>query len=115
MHGLVVAHRSGLEARAARRGSDLLAGGRSTGEGRQALLVVLVGLVGETADEGEAADLDGAAGQGAAGLRAEDERAKAAERRGGAALVVGDEFAELSHQLLRCLAGRLLDGLAGLL
>ena len=55
--------------------------GLPTCQRRLALLVVLPGLVGEAADQGEAAELGGVDGKSAPGLAAEEQRGEAAERR----------------------------------
>ena len=110
---LIVGGGVGLEARAAGRGEQgLRRSGLGTRQRRLSLLVVLVRLVGKAADQRQAAELDGAASQRAAGAGAEDQRAEPAERCAGAQLVVGDQLLDLRHQLLRRAAGHLARGLA---
>ena len=97
-------------------GGRLESGARGCGEQRLlrrlparehglALLVVLVGLVGEAADQRQPAELDGTGRERPAGSRAEQDGSEAAQRCAGAELVVGDQVADLLHQLLRRLAG----------
>jgi hypothetical protein len=81
---------------------------RAAPSGGQALLVVLVGLVGKAADQGQAAELDGAARERPARAGAEDQSAQPAERRAGAELIARDQFLEPRDQLI----GRLSRGLA---
>src|SRR5262249_19256511 len=85
----------------------------SAADDRLALLVVLVGLVGEPADHGEAADLDGARRQRASRARAQHQRAEPAQRRAGGELVPGGQLPQPRNQLLGGLAGRLFNRGAG--
>ena len=108
-----------LEAGAGRRRQYFLLG---CVEQRLAGLIVLVGLVGEAADQGEAAELGCGAGDRAARAGAEDERAETAEHGGGQRRVAGEHALGLLDELVRrpaagdpaeCFAGALLHaGLA---
>ena len=78
-------------------------GGAPT-ERRQSLLVILIGLVGEAADQRETAEPGGAARKRAAGACAEDQCAEAAERRAGSQLVAGDQVLQLGDEFVERLA-----------
>ncbi len=96
-HGGVVGDRGGFEAGA---GGGLGGGVLRAGDEGLAGLMVLVGLVGEAADEGERAELDGAGGDAAAGLGAEQDCTETAKHRAGAQLVVGDQVLHLRDHLV---------------
>ena len=83
-----------------------------------ALRVVLIGLVGEAADQHETAELGRVDGKATSGLRADDETTERADHGTGAELVVGQHLLELLDRFLRALPARhlpqeIVDLLAG--
>ena len=80
-----------------------------------ALGVILVGLVGEAADQHEAPEFSGVEGKAAAGLGAEQDGAEPSRRSPGGGLVLRDQFLDLGNDFGRVLPGDLADHVVDLI